>query len=72
MDTLTFGSPIVLRHLTFSEARKMPIEVINLQDVLKGLNLDMDKVGHRTLGMVSRRTNAALSTVHRDVHAVRL
>ena len=26
MDTLTFGTTILLRHLTFSEARKMPIK----------------------------------------------
>lgn len=44
MDTLTFDSPVVLRHLTFSEARKSPIEVISLPAVLEGLNLTMDKV----------------------------
>lgn len=44
MDTLTFNSPIVLRHLTFSEARKMPIDVIDLDAVLKGLELTMDEV----------------------------
>lgn len=44
MDTLTFNSPIVLRHLTFSEARKMPIDVISLDEVLAGLDLTMDKV----------------------------
>jgi flap endonuclease-1 len=27
MDALTFGSPVLLRHLTFAEARKMPIKV---------------------------------------------
>lgn len=44
MDTLTFNSPILLRHLTFSEARKMPIDVITLENVLAGLELTMDKV----------------------------
>ncbi|GAA5986935.1 hypothetical protein JCM5350_000912 [Sporobolomyces pararoseus] len=43
MDTLTFNSPILLRHLTFSEARKMPIDVITLENVLAGLELTMDK-----------------------------
>ncbi|BGP51860.1 Elongation of fatty acids protein 2 [Rhodotorula kratochvilovae] len=43
MDTLTFNSPIVLRHLTFSEARKMPIDIISLDSVLEGLQLSMDK-----------------------------
>lgn len=44
MDTLTFNSPVVLRHLTFSEARKMPIDVISLPAVLAGLELSMEKV----------------------------
>ncbi|GAA5989049.1 hypothetical protein JCM11641_002308 [Rhodosporidiobolus odoratus] len=43
MDTLTFNSPIVLRHLTFSEARKMPIDVISLETVLEGLELTMSQ-----------------------------
>jgi hypothetical protein len=43
MDTLTFNSPIILRHLTFSEARKMPIDVIKLDAALEGLELDMDQ-----------------------------
>ncbi|KAM0789672.1 Flap endonuclease 1-A [Microbotryomycetes sp. NB124-2] len=43
MDTLTFNSPVLVRHLTFSEARKMPIEVISLSDVLEGFKLSMDK-----------------------------
>lgn len=43
MDTLTFNSPIILRHLTFSEARKMPIDVIKLDVALEGLELTMDQ-----------------------------
>lgn len=43
MDTLTFGSPILLRHLTFSEARKMPISQMNLADALEGLELSMSQ-----------------------------
>jgi len=27
MDALTFGSEILVRHMTFSEAKKMPIKV---------------------------------------------
>lgn len=34
MDALTFGTPVLLRHLTFSEARKMPIKEIHLERVL--------------------------------------
>ncbi|RKP06385.1 flap endonuclease 1 [Thamnocephalis sphaerospora] len=43
MDTLTFGTPVLLRHLTFSEARKMPINEIHLDRVLAGLNMTMDQ-----------------------------
>ncbi|KAI7903090.1 flap structure specific endonuclease 1 [Cokeromyces recurvatus] len=43
MDTLTFSSPILLRHLTFSEARKMPIDEVNLQKALEGLELTMEQ-----------------------------
>lgn len=45
MDALTFGAPILLRHLTFSEARKMPINEIHLEKVLAGLGMTMDQVG---------------------------
>ena len=44
MDTLTFNSPIILRHLTFSEARKLPIDVIRLDLALEGLELTMEQV----------------------------
>ncbi|KAF2834993.1 flap endonuclease 1 [Patellaria atrata CBS 101060] len=40
MDTLTFNSPILLRHLTFSEQRKEPIQEIHLDRVLAGLEMD--------------------------------
>ncbi|KAJ3032984.1 Elongation of fatty acids protein 2 [Rhizophlyctis rosea] len=43
MDTLTFGSPVLLRHLTFSEARKMPIAEMSLERALQGLDMDMDQ-----------------------------
>lgn len=44
MDTLTFNSPILLRHLTFSEARKAPILEVHLPAVLEGLEMDMPQV----------------------------
>jgi len=40
MDTLCFDSPILLRHLTFSEQRKEPIQEIRLDKVLEGLNME--------------------------------
>ncbi|TFK52649.1 PIN domain-like protein [Heliocybe sulcata] len=43
MDTLTFNAPILLRHLTFSEARKQPITEINLARALEGLEMDMSQ-----------------------------
>ena len=44
MDTLTFNAPILLRHLTFSEAKKAPISEINLKQVLEELDMDMERV----------------------------
>ncbi|CAI9722857.1 flap endonuclease 1-like [Octopus vulgaris] len=43
MDALTFGSSVLLRHLTFSEARKMPIKEINLNRVLDEMNFSQDE-----------------------------
>lgn len=43
MDALTFGSSILLRHMTFSEARKMPIQEIHLDKVLIELELNQDE-----------------------------
>jgi flap endonuclease-1 len=44
MDTLTFGTPILLKHLTFSEAKKIPVHEVNLKKALEGLKMDMDQV----------------------------
>ncbi|KAL4884995.1 flap endonuclease 1 [Aspergillus karnatakaensis] len=43
MDTLCFESPILLRHLTFSEQRKEPIQEIHLNRALEGLNMDRNQ-----------------------------
>ncbi|XP_077284272.1 flap structure-specific endonuclease 1 [Arctopsyche grandis] len=43
MDALTFGSNILLRHMTFSEARKMPVQEFQLDRVLEGLSLTKDE-----------------------------
>ncbi|KAG5682843.1 hypothetical protein PVAND_012165 [Polypedilum vanderplanki] len=40
MDALTFGANVLLRHMTFSEARKMPVQEIHYEKVLKGLELE--------------------------------
>lgn len=44
MDTLCFDSPVLLRHLTFSEQRKEPIQEIFLEKVLAGLNMERKQV----------------------------
>ncbi|KAF8443118.1 PIN domain-like protein [Boletus edulis BED1] len=41
MDTLTFATPILYRHLTFSEAKKAPISEINLEKAIQGLEMNM-------------------------------
>lgn len=43
MDALTFGSNVLLRHLTFSEARKMPVQEFNYEKILKGFELTRDE-----------------------------
>jgi flap endonuclease-1 len=43
MDSLTLGTPMLIRRLTFSEARKLPILEIQLDRVLEGLKLTMDQ-----------------------------
>uniref|UniRef100_A0A336KU20 Flap endonuclease 1 n=1 Tax=Culicoides sonorensis TaxID=179676 RepID=A0A336KU20_CULSO len=43
MDALTFGSTILLRHLTSAEARKLPIQEYYYEKVLKGLELNEDE-----------------------------
>jgi len=44
MDTLTFNTPILFRHLTFSEAKKQPILEIDLKKALDGLGMTMSQV----------------------------
>jgi len=43
MDALTLGTDVLLRHLTFSEARKMPIKEFHLKKVLEGLQLTQEQ-----------------------------
>ena len=40
MDTLCFDTPILLRHLTYSEQRKEPIQEYHLDRVLAGLGME--------------------------------
>lgn len=43
MDTLCFDAPILLRHLTFSEQRKEPIQEIHMETVLAGLGFTREQ-----------------------------
>lgn len=44
MDTLCFDSPILLRHMTYSEQRKEPVQEIHLERVLEGLGMERKQV----------------------------
>jgi len=43
MDSLTFGSSVVLRHMTASEAKKLPIKELNLTKLLAELEISMEQ-----------------------------
>ncbi|ETO15992.1 hypothetical protein RFI_21369 [Reticulomyxa filosa] len=43
MDALTFHTPRLVRHLTHTEARKMPIREFNLEKTLQGMDLTYDQ-----------------------------
>lgn len=43
MDALTFGTNILLRHLTASEARKLPVQEFHYDKVLQGLELSKEQ-----------------------------
>ncbi|KAL3102033.1 hypothetical protein niasHS_003442 [Heterodera schachtii] len=43
MDALTFGSKILVRHMTFSEAKKMPIKEFSLERALKDWEISQDE-----------------------------
>lgn len=50
MDTLCFETPILLRHLTFSEQRKEPIQEIILEKAMAGLGFTREQVGSGIYG----------------------
>jgi len=60
MDTLCFEAPILLRHLTFSEQRKEPIQEIHLEKVMEGLGFTREQVCDSTQHV----TGANASPVH--------
>src|SRR6266487_3726260 len=53
MDTLCFNTPVLLRHLTFSEQRKEPIQEIHLDRVLEGLGMERKQVCSSTSQLLS-------------------
>lgn len=68
MDTLTFSTPILLRHLTFSEARKLPIDEVNLQKALEGLELTMPQVKRKKKPLSSSIPNNNNNNDFRFIH----
>jgi flap endonuclease-1 len=54
MDTLCFDSPVLLRHLTFSEMRKEPVVEIRLDKVLDGLGMKREQVRRAVCSPVLR------------------
>lgn len=44
MDALTFGTNILLRHLTSSEAKKLPVQEYFYDKILEGLNFTKEQV----------------------------
>ncbi|XP_073430078.1 flap endonuclease 1 [Dendrobates tinctorius] len=43
MDALTFGTPLLLRHLTASEAKKLPIQEFHLSRALQDIGISQDQ-----------------------------
>uniref|UniRef100_A0A1I8FWP4 Flap endonuclease 1 n=2 Tax=Macrostomum lignano TaxID=282301 RepID=A0A1I8FWP4_9PLAT len=43
MDALTFGAPVLLRRLTFSEAKKMPIQEFRLDKALQEMSMSQEQ-----------------------------
>lgn len=43
MDALTFGSCFLVRHMTFSEAKKMPIKEFSLEKILRGMDISIEQ-----------------------------
>ncbi|NXK87671.1 FEN1 endonuclease, partial [Formicarius rufipectus] len=43
MDCLTFGSPVLMRHLTASEAKKLPIQEFHLNRILQDMQLTWEQ-----------------------------
>ena len=43
LDTLTFGAPIMMRYLTVSEAKKLPIAEYTLSKILEDMEFTMDQ-----------------------------
>lgn len=44
MDALTFGSTVLLRRLTMSEARKLPVQEFHVDKVLTDMGLTNEEV----------------------------
>jgi flap endonuclease-1 len=75
MDALTFGTRVLLRHLTFSEARKIPIKEFHLDTVLHTLQFDINQVAYIQLSIITATTNQLtlpLTTNHNKLQFIDL
>ncbi|OLY82699.1 Flap endonuclease 1 [Smittium mucronatum] len=80
MDTLCFGAPILLRRLTFSEAKKLPILEFHLDKVLQGLDLTYSQFVDlcillgcdytQSIKNVGPKTGYSLIKQHKDIESV--
>ncbi|XP_063901663.1 flap endonuclease 1-like [Zophobas morio] len=80
LDALTFGTPILLRRITFSDARKLPIQEINLNVALEELNISMDQFIDlcillgcdycETIGKVGPQRALSLIREHKDIETI--
>lgn len=52
MDSLTFGSNVLLRYMTYSEAKKMPIKEFHLKTILETMEYTMDEVCIAFIGLI--------------------
>jgi flap endonuclease-1 len=43
MDTLAFHAPILVRHLSYSEARKAPLQIFDHEKLIQDLGLNEDQ-----------------------------
>ncbi len=72
MDALTFGTNTLLRHLTSSEARKLPVQEFCYEKVLKGLEFTREQVSSKMILSYFHYNKILSFSVHRFLYSTRL